>query len=84
MKKELSYFNQLPVNTQFEMILQNGKFLMQRYHLNYHIELYYLDNFYVEIWRSVSTQQICWIQPQHEEYVLNTYRQLIQINPSNL
>jgi len=55
---------------------------MQRRHLNYVVELFQLNNQYVEVWRSVATNQIYWIECQESGYVVDKY--LKKVNVENL
>ena len=47
---EYTLFHQLPVWSQVEVLARKGNFLAQRQHKEYTISLYYLDNYFVEVW----------------------------------
>jgi len=47
---EYTFFHQLPVWTQVEVLARKGNFLASRRHKDYTISLYFLDNYFVEVW----------------------------------
>lgn len=72
-------FLKLSTQLKFQLVEEFGHYLRERKHLNYHVELFQLDNFYVEIWRSIATNQVYWIEVVNKEKVYATYLEQIQL-----
>lgn len=66
-------FRRLPLPMKYKIVEETGRYLMFRKHLHYHIELFLLHNIYVEVWRSMATNQVYWIECQTEAYVNEHY-----------
>jgi len=66
-------FRRLPLAMKYKIVEESGTYLMFRKHLQYHIELFKLHDIYVEVWRSMATNQIYWVECQNEAYVNQHY-----------
>lgn len=72
-------FKKLPLALQYKTIEEKGKYIMQRRFLHYTIELFQLDEQYIEVWRSIATNQIYWIECQSLNYVSDNYLSSLKI-----
>jgi hypothetical protein len=66
-------FRRLPLAMKYKIVEEFGKYLMFRKHLHYSIELFKLQDFYVEVWRSMATNQVYWVECQSETYINQHY-----------
>ena len=69
----------LPLALKYKVVEEKGDYIMRRRHNSCNIELFELGNFYVEVGRSMATNQIFWIECQSNEYVYDKYLQDIRI-----
>lgn len=69
----------LPLALQYKVVEEKGHYITRRRHLTNHVELFQLDNFYVEVGRSMATNQILWIKCRENEYVYDKYLQDISL-----
>ena len=66
-------YQRLPLAIQHKVVEEQGNYLTRRRHLTYNVELFQLNSFYVEVGRSMATNQIHWIECRDNEYVYNKY-----------
>jgi len=69
----------LPLALQYKVVEEKGDYLTRRRHLTNNVELFQLNNFYVEVGRSMATNQIQWIKCRENEYVYDAYLQHISL-----
>jgi hypothetical protein len=72
-------FKKLPLALRYKTVEEKGKYLMHRRHLNYVIELFQLNGRYIEVWRSMATNQIYWIECAESGYVVEKYLQKVNV-----
>ena len=72
-------YARLPLALQYKVVEEKGDYITRRRHLTYNIELFELNNFYVEVGRSMATNQIHWIECRENEYVYEKYLQDLRI-----
>jgi len=72
-------FLQLPLALKHKVVEEKGNYLTRRRHLTHNIELFQLANFYVEVGRSMATNQIYWIECRDNEFVFDKYLSKIQV-----
>lgn len=73
MQVSASKFRKMPLAFRHKMVEEQGTYLTTRRHLNYHIELFQLHGFYVEVWRSFAINQIQWIECPSADRVAEAY-----------
>jgi hypothetical protein len=66
-------FNELSLSLRAELVEQEGKFLVSRTGLTYHVDLYRLDDFYVEIWNNTIHGILMNIHAFRDEEFLKPY-----------
>lgn len=59
---------------------QRGVYLTSRTFLNYNIDLFHLDDFFVEVWRSNRTQAVLIVQGCRETECLENYLGFIDVS----
>ncbi len=69
----------LPLALQYKVVEEKGDYITRRRYLTYNVELFELNNFYVEVGRSMATNQIQWIKCRENEYVYDKYLQHLDI-----
>ncbi len=69
----------LPLALKHKVVEEMGDYLMRRRHLTFNVELFELKDFYVEVGRSMATNQIYWIECPDNEYVYDKYLQNLKI-----
>jgi hypothetical protein len=69
----------LPLALQYKVVEEKGDYITRRRHLTYNVELFELDNFYVEVVRSMATNQIYRIECPENDYVYDKYLQDLKI-----
>lgn len=72
-------YSRLPLALQYKVVEEKGDYITRRRHLTYNIELFELNNFYVEVGRSMATNQVQWIECRENEYVYDKYLQDLRI-----
>lgn len=72
-------FGRLPLAMKYKTVEESGRYLMFRKHLHYHIELFMLHDTYVEVWRSMATNQVYWIECQTDAYINEHYLNKISL-----
>lgn len=70
---------QLPLAIKYKVVEEKGDYITHRRHLSCNVELFELGNFYVEVGRSMATNQIYWIECRDNEYVFDHYLNQIQV-----
>lgn len=55
-------FNKLSIEQRFQLLKKSGEFIGSKKHESYFVHLFTLNQFYVEMWRTLSTNQIQWIE----------------------
>jgi len=70
---------QLPLALKHKVVEEKGNYLTRRRHLTYNVELFQLANFYVEVGRSMATNQIYWIECRDNEFVFDKYLSKIEV-----
>lgn len=73
-------FKKMPLALKYKLVEEKGQYITRRRHLTYHIELFQLNTFYVEVWRSIATNQIYWIECPAKDYVHDKYLQHISLS----
>jgi hypothetical protein len=66
-------FTRLPLALRHKVVEEKGDYIMRRRHLTYNVELFELGDFYVEVGRSMATNQIYWIECPENDYVYSKY-----------
>lgn len=69
----------LPLALKHKIVEEKGDYIMRRRHLTFNIELFELRDFYVEVARSMATNQIYWIECPDNNYVYDKYLQNVKI-----
>ncbi len=72
-------YQRLPLALQHKVVEEKGDYITRRRHLTYNVELFQLANFYVEVGRSMATNQIYWIECRDNDYVYNKYLQHMKV-----
>jgi hypothetical protein len=72
-------YRRLPLALQHKVVEEKGDYITRRRHLTYNVELFELGNFYVEVGRSMATNQIHWIECPENDYVYDKYLHHIKI-----
>jgi hypothetical protein len=72
-------YSRLPLALKYKVVEEKGNYITRRRHLTYNIELFELGDFYVEVGRSMATNQIYWIECQDNDYVYDKYLQHLSI-----
>lgn len=68
-------YSRLPLALQYKVVEERGHYITRRRHITYNVELFELNNFYVEVGRSMATNQIYWIECRDNEFVYEKYLQ---------
>lgn len=66
-------FDRLPLALRYKTVEEKGNYIMLRRHRQYTIELFQLNGQYVEVWRSMATNQIQSIDCRETDYVVEKY-----------
>lgn len=69
-KKE---FQQLKLAQKYKLVQSKGQFLASRFYESYHVHLYAIQNYYVEVWCRIGISQICWIEVVHNPETIQSY-----------
>ena len=69
----------LPLAIKHKVVEEKGNYITRRRHLTYNVELFQLKDFYVEVGRSMATNQIYWIECPENEYVYDKYLRHIKV-----
>jgi len=69
-KKE---FQQLKLAQKYKLVKNEGQFLASRFYESYHVHLYAIQNYYVEVWCRIGISQICWIEVVHNPDTIQSY-----------
>jgi len=72
-------YSKLPLALKYKVVEEKGNYITCRRHRSHNIELFQLNNFYVEVCRSMATNQIYWIECKENEYVYDKYLRHISI-----
>lgn len=72
-------YRRLPLAIKHKVVEEKGDYITRRRHLTYNVELFELKDFYVEVGRSMATNQIYWIECPDNEYVYDKYLQHIKV-----
>lgn len=72
-------YNSLPLALKYKVVEEVGNYITRRRHLTYNIELFELHDYYVEVWRSIATNQIYWIECPDNDYVYKQYVDQIKL-----
>ncbi len=75
-------FKKLPVEEQVTTLLGQGQELLERIYIYYVVKLYFLEDFYVEIWYQQTTNRIDKVIVVQLDDVIHLYES--QINISDL
>lgn len=67
------WFNSLSIEKRFKLIQQKGVFIATRKHQSHFVSLFTLDGNYIELWKTISTNQIQWIELCNNTDVLYDY-----------
>lgn len=70
---------QFPLALKYKIVEEKGHYITRRRHLTYNVELFELGNFYVEVGRSMLTNQIHWIDCPENEKVFEVYLKDIKV-----
>ncbi|AMM51796.1 hypothetical protein TH61_12255 [Rufibacter sp. DG15C] len=71
---EYSIFRKLPPWMQAQELAQKGAFLAIRYHKDWTIKLYYIDNRFVEVWGRGDLQVVgTFLEPANALHVVEPY-----------
>jgi len=68
-----SKFNQLSINLKGEYVFQDGEYIAMREYYNHRINLYSLNDFFVEVWYSPGENKIEKIEVLESENTLDLY-----------
>lgn len=55
-------FNTLSIEDRYSLLKKSGEFIGSKKRESYFIHLFTLDGLYIEMWRTISTNQIQWIE----------------------
>lgn len=69
----------MPLALKHKVVEEKGDYIMHRRHLTFNVELFQLNGFYVEVCRSMATNQIYWIECRDNNFVFDKYLQSIQL-----
>ncbi len=72
-------YQNLPLALKYKIVEEKGNYITRRRHLTYNVELFELRDFYVEVGRSMATNQIYWITCPENDYVYDKYLQHIKV-----
>lgn len=70
---------QLPLALKHKIVEEKGNYITRRRYLTYNVELFELRDFYVEVGRSMLTNQIHWISCPDNEKVFEAYLKDIKV-----
>ena len=75
-KKE---FKKLSLNDKYRKLKKSGEFIGSRLFDSYHVHLFLISDFYVEVWQRIGLSQIYWIEPVNTDRTLHQYLDHIDI-----
>ncbi|MGD1845153.1 MAG: hypothetical protein ACFB10_07140 [Salibacteraceae bacterium] len=75
-KKE---FKKLSLNEKYRRLKRGGEFIGSRMFDSYHVHLFFIEEFYVEVWQRLGLSQIYWIEPVNSDRTLHNYLDHIDI-----
>lgn len=73
-------FDSLPLALRYKTVEEKGKYIMHRRHRQFTIELFQLSGQYVEVWRSMATNQIQSIDCRETDYVVDKYTAQVDLS----
>lgn len=66
-------FKKLPLEERYSQVKSRGDFVASRYHLGFHVHLFTLDGFFVEVWQRIGFDSIQWIEVVNSDSTINSY-----------
>lgn len=72
-------FKKLSVHEKYRLLKKGGEFIGSRLFDSYHVHLFLMDKFYVEVWQRIGLSQIYWIEPVNSDRTLDNYLDHIDI-----
>ncbi|NEQ48718.1 MAG: hypothetical protein F6K11_01105 [Leptolyngbya sp. SIO3F4] len=72
-------FGKLKLRDKYRIVKQEGDYTAARFFDTFHVLLYRMDGFYVEIWNRIGMNQVCWIEVVKDPRTLDRYLENIQL-----
>lgn len=72
-------FRKAKLYKRHQLVQEQGEYTAARFYKTFHVLLFRLDNFYVEVWKRIGTEQIYWIELVDSQRVLDLYLDNIRL-----